>query len=180
MQFGKRRLSENRALKLLEEVREEFRATIRDRYEIRAKSCVECDSPGACCRDAHFVNIRISRLEAVAIRNALEPLDEDHRATVYQRIGEAIERFGLDRDGDETTKTFACPLYERHAGCLVHNMAKPLPCIYHACYENKEDLPPDELLEKAELAVERLNQRVYGRQQTLLPLPVAIRNTRVS
>ena len=168
-------LSEITALEKLQRFKNEFRSIIASQYEHKAKLCSACESPGACCLDVHFVNVRISKLEAVSIKNTLESLSEDQRKKVYRRIDNAIKRFGLN-DSGLTTKTFACPLFEAGIGCLVHETAKPLPCISHACYENKEDLPPDELLESAELAVELLNRRVYCRSLPLLPLPVAIRN----
>src|SRR5262249_39267295 len=143
-------------------------------YEHKAKPCSACETPGACCLDAHFVNVRISRLEAVAITKTLDALGDDRRSNVYRRIDDVIRRFGLN-DGEASTKTFACPLYERAIGCLLHDTAKPLPCIAHACYENKEDLPPDELLDSAELAVEQLNRKVYRRPLPLLSLPVAVK-----
>ena len=173
MRHGKRKLSETRALKVLQELRDKFRRSISDRFEFRAKSCSRCDTPGACCLDAHFVNVRISRLEATAIRRVLDGLDQVDRARIYERIDESVRRFRLEGSGDSLT--YACPLYESGVGCLVHDTAKPLPCIQHACYERKEDVPPDELLAAAEIEVAKLNQRVYGRQQTLLPLPVAIK-----
>jgi hypothetical protein len=166
-------MSEGRALDILQNLRDDFRRSITDNYELRAKPCSGCDTTGACCLDAHFVNVRISRLEAVAIRRELDALDKTHRESVYARIDDAIRRFRLD--GSDDLRTYACPLYKTGVGCLVHDTAKPLPCIQHACYENKKDLPPDDLLEAAELEVGQLNRRVYGRQQTLLPLPVAVR-----
>ena len=167
-------LSETSALSKLESIRNKFRSLIRDEYEHRARSCTTCDTPGACCLDAHFVNVRITRLEATAIRNALESLEPERREEVYSRIDGAIEKYGLDQTSDTSSENYSCPLFEREIGCLVHNTAKPLPCIAHACYERIEDLPPDELLTERENEIERLNRRVYGRS-TLLPLPVAIK-----
>jgi hypothetical protein len=159
---------------MLERVRDEFRSAV-GVFEQQALSCSECDTPGACCLDAHFVNVRITRLEAVAIRKAISAMPPERQRAVAERIDDAIERFGLDA-GDDVSQTYACPLYESSTGCLVHDTAKPLPCISHACYSRKQDLPPDELLEKAELAVERLNLNVYSRPQPLVNLPVAIRS----
>ena len=170
-----KRLSETAALEKLRKLKDGFRDHIRNEYEQKAEPCATCSTPGACCIDAHFVNVRISRLEAVTIRRTLDDLPTDRRVEIDQRINDAIKTFRLDGDGN-FRKTFACPLYDREAGCLVHDSGKPLPCIHHACYERKEDLPPDEILDEAEITVERLNRRVYGRQLPLLPLPVAIRN----
>jgi hypothetical protein len=126
----------------------------------------------------HFVNVRISRLEAVAITRALDALTDERQLKTYQRVSDSIKRFRLEEDSESSAKTYACPLYDREAGCLVHDSAKPLPCISHACYENQEDLPPGKLLEDAEFAIERLNRKAYGRSQPLLPLPIALRNVR--
>src|SRR5947209_751753 len=168
-------LSESAGLEKLGEIRERFRQRVSDGYEPNALPCAECSTPGACCLDAHFVNVRISRLEAVAIRRKLESLPAWKYVAVVERIDDVISDFRLDADSDSDQKTYACPLYERESGCLVHDGGKPLPCIHHACYEREIDLPPDELLSDAELAVERLNRRVYGRILPLLPLPRAIK-----
>jgi hypothetical protein len=168
-------LSESAGLEKLGEIRERFRRRISDGYEHNALSCVECSTPGACCLDAHFVNVRISRLEAVAIKRKLKSFPNEKYAAIAERMDGAVSDFRLDADPDAGLKTYACPLYERGSGCLVHDGGKPLPCIHHACYERENDLPPDELLSDAELAVERVNRRVYGRSLPLLPLPVAIK-----
>jgi hypothetical protein len=170
-----RTLSESKAISALGELRARFRMKIAEAYERRAKACDTCETRGACCLDAHFVNVRISRLEARAIVRELDGLDGGLRAEVYRRISDAVERFGLN-SGE--AKTYACPLFDSEAGCLVHDTAKPLPCIHHACYEQKDDLPPDELLDRAELAVDRLNRRVYARHQPPVSLPLAIANVR--
>ena len=155
---------------MLGTIRDEFRSAA-GVYERMALACSNCSTPGACCLDEHFVNVRISRLEGVAICKALDELGDGRREEVLRRINDAIDGYGLSADAD---KTYACPLYDRTVGCLVHETTKPLPCINHACYERKEDLPPDDLLDDAELTVERLNRRVYGSAQALLPLPIAI------
>jgi len=169
-------LSQEKALARLKRLKDDFRETIALGYEHAAKSCERCETPGACCLDAHFVNVRISRLESVAIKRAIDELAAEHHARVSARISDTIERFGLDRGGEILDKTYACPLYERGVGCLVHKTAKPLPCIAHACYENAADLPPDALLDAQEIAVDQLNANTYGKPSTLLPLPIAIRN----
>jgi hypothetical protein len=136
-----RPLSETKALSKLEEIRDEFRDLVRRDYEHRAKSCASCETPGACCLDAHFVNVRITRLEAVEISRTLDALPAELRMKVARRIEDSIETYSLE-DSVES-KTYSCPLFEKGIGCLVHDKAKPLPCIAHACYERKEDLPPD-------------------------------------
>lgn len=165
-------LSETAGLDRLADFRNEFRSAV-GAYEQKALACSSCSTPGACCLDEHFVNVRISRLEAVAIKNAIKELADETVHEVSRRISSVIEAHGLSADAD---KTFACPLYDRSVGCLVHTTAKPLPCIHHACYERKGDLPPDAILDDAELSVERLNRKVYGRELPLLPLPIAVQN----
>lgn len=167
-----KRPSEKQALTKLQKVKDAYRETISRGYEHRAKNCLTCETKGACCLDAHFVNVHITRLEAAAIRGVLDNLPAEKQAEVYRRVEETIEKYGLTADGDTFAQTFACPLFEKEAGCLVHLTGKPLPCIQHACYENREDLPPDELLAEQEDVVERLNKRVYGGEPRWLPLPL--------
>jgi hypothetical protein len=170
--------SETRAVEKLSEIRSEFAAEIRRSYEHRAKPCSTCESPGICCRDEHFVNVRITRLEAAAIRRRLDELSEQKRDEVFVRVSDAIDRFGLSASGDFPSKTYACPLFEKGTGCLVHDTAKPLPCIAHACYENEEHLPPSELLEEREILIADLNRRVYGKRSLPISIPVAIAGNR--
>lgn len=168
-------LTEKQALDKLSRLKEDYRRVIRDEYETRAKDCRTCETQGACCLDAHFVNVHITRLEAAAVRRVLgEDLDPKTRRKVYRRAAEAVEKYGLENieGGDSFSKTYACPLFEPGAGCLVHRKAKPAPCIQHACYENKADLPPDRLLTRTENRIERLNTRVYANAWNWLPLPV--------
>src|SRR5215213_6179245 len=141
-------LSETRALAKLHALKTDFARRIKTGYEHRAKKCSICETPGACCMDAHFVNVHITRLEAVAIRETLERtprLSADEKRAVYTRAQDAVKRYNLGPTGDTFAQTFACPLYVPKFGCLVHRRAKPAPCIQHACYANWEDLPPDAL-----------------------------------
>src|SRR5688572_22532297 len=154
-------LSESRALELLPLVKTKFAETIRNGYEHRAQSCATCETPGACCLDAHFVNVRITRLEAIAIARRLNDLSRAHREAVYSRIEDTIQNYGLADYKDASSKTYACPLFEKGIGCLVHEYGKPLPCIANACYEREEDLPPDDLIAGREIEVDKLNERIY-------------------
>lgn len=172
-----KKLSERKALSLLSGLKQEFAREIRETYESRAKSCSACSTPGACCLDAHFVNVEITRLEAVAIRNTLADLEPELRERVWDRIGNSISDFGLDLPGNRK-RTFACPLYEKGDGCLVHQTGKPLPCIQHACYDRQEDLPPDSLQFERELDVERLNRLTYSDKPVWRSLPIAILHSR--
>lgn len=171
-------LSKATALARLQAIKNGLRDAV-SRYERRAKACSACKTPGACCLDAHFVNVHISRLEAVAVRKVLSRLDHKLRHRVDCRIDSAIEAYKLAiDDGDTFEQRFACPLFEPGVGCLVHHEGKPAPCIVHACYENFADLPPDELQQRAEASIDSLNTRTYGRPQRWLPIPLALRQWR--
>lgn len=167
-------ISETSGIERLAQLRSEFADEIRENYEHRARPCSTCETPGACCLDEHFVNVHISRLEAAAIKKSIRGFSEKRRTAVYERIYRAIKRYGLSETGDTFAKTYACPLFERGIGCLVHDTAKPLPCIAHACYERKEYLPPSELLTIREIEIDELNERVYGKSESILPIPLAI------
>ena len=164
-------LSEKQALMKLRAIKNDFRAFIKQNYEHRAKDCNTCETKGACCLDAHFVNVHITRLEAVLIREELAKLSPEKQNEIYRRIAETIEKYDLTSEGDSFSKTFACPLFEKGVGCLVHTV-KPVPCIQHACYERKEDLPPDELQSETEDKIERLNEQTYKKFPNWLALPV--------
>lgn len=169
-------LSETSSLGRLHALKTNFSRSVRTGYEHRAKDCRVCDTPGACCLDAHFVNVHITRLEAVAIRNVIDRLPEEKRDRLYRRVDETVVKYGLASDGDTFGKTYACPLFEKGIGCIVHYEGKPLPCIAHACYENQEDLPPDALVTEQEGLVGKLNELTYRKPAQWLPLPMAIRN----
>ncbi len=64
-------LSEKHALLKLRNLKTDFRDAIRQNYEHQAKDCLTCETKGACCLDAHFVNVHITKLEAVLIREKL-------------------------------------------------------------------------------------------------------------
>src|SRR5258706_4878468 len=130
-------LSKQKALERLQKLKSDFKSQISEDYEHLAKSCLTCETKGACCLDAHFVNVHISRLEAVAIRSVLQTLPERKQNQIYERIDETIKKYDLSTEGDTYSQTFACPLFEKGIGCLVHQTGKPAPCITHACYENK-------------------------------------------
>jgi hypothetical protein len=168
-------LSEKQALVKLGKLKTDFQEFIRENYEHRAKDCLICPSQGACCTDAHFVNVHITRLEAVAIGEALRKFGEAKQKEIYERVSETIEKYDLKDSGDTFAQTFACPLFEKGTGCLIHREGKPVPCIQHACYERQADLPPDELQQAAEEKIERLNRQTYLQNPTWLPLPLWLR-----
>ena len=166
---------EHVALAQLQRVKTSYQSFIKLNYEHAAEDCSTCPTRGVCCTDAHFVNVHITRLEAVAIRETLSRsprLTEAGRRAVYRRARAAVESFNLRVGGDTFRQTFACPLYEPSVGCLVHARAKPAPCIQHACYENWEDLPPASLQARTEHRVEQLNTEIYGAAWAWLPLPL--------
>lgn len=170
-----RKLSEPKALAQLQRLKSAYQQHMKQHYESSALDCKSCPTQGACCTDAHFVNVQITRLEAVAIKETLRRtprLDEEQRQAVYERARNAVDRYGLRSSVETLKQTYACPLYDRAAGCLVHQRAKPAACIQHACYENWEDLPPDGLQKRTEHRVEQLNQSVYGDDWSWLPIPM--------
>src|SRR5918992_2290630 len=140
-----KRLTESEALARLRREKAAYQGHVKTTYEHAARPCRQCPTPGVCCTDAHFVNVHITRLEAVAIRDTLARtprLSEDERRAVYTRAREAVGRYGLASAGDTFAQTFSCPLFLKAVGCLVHQRAKPAPCVQHACYEDWADVPP--------------------------------------
>jgi len=168
-------ISEKKALERLARIKDDLTSGVRG-YERRAKSCATCETPGICCVDEHFVNVHISKLEAAAITKTLDRLPNNKRDEISQRIKTAISKYELTTAGDTLSRTFACPLFEKGTGCLVHNDGKPVPCIVHACYEREEYLPPGELQTRAEQKIDGLHRLTYGRRLPLLPLPLALRD----
>ncbi|NOT47933.1 MAG: hypothetical protein HOP17_09335 [Acidobacteria bacterium] len=167
-------ISETAGIEKLADIRSEFTSEIRGSYEHKARPCSACDSPGICCRDAHFVNVRITRLEAAGIDSVLKSLGPGRRNSVHARVDQTIATYRLTDDDGGEPKTYACPLFESGTGCLVHETAKPLPCIAHACYDDPGDLPPDELLVERETEIFKLNRLVYGKDIACSPIPLAI------
>lgn len=168
-------LSEQRALTQLQCAKAAYQTRIVRGYEHAALSCKKCPTPGACCTDAHFVNIHITRLEAVAMRETLERtprLDDEQRRAVYARAADAVRRYQLRASHQTFGRTYSCPLFEPGAGCLVHRRAKPAPCIQHGCYENWRDVPPNDLQRHSEHRIEQLNRAVYGAAWAWLPTPL--------
>lgn len=165
-------LAQTKALQTLKALKTAYQTQIQENFEHKAKDCLTCPVQGSCCTDAHFVNVHITRLEAVAIKKVLKNLGTEKSMKVFERVEQTIEEYDLNREGDFFAQTYACPLFEKGIGCLVHREAKPAPCIQHACYENKEDLPPDRLQTEAEVKIEKLNKQVYRKTALWLPLPV--------
>lgn len=166
---------EREALARLQRIKTSYQSFIKVNYEHAARDCKTCPTAGVCCTDAHFVNVHITRLEAVAIRETLERtprLTAEGRRSVYLRARETVERYGLRTVGNTFAQTYSCPLFEPAVGCLVHRRAKPAPCIQHACYQDWEDLPPVSLQSRAEHRVEQLNTAVYGTAWAWLPTPL--------
>jgi hypothetical protein len=170
-----RKIGEAKALAQLQRVKARYQTHIKFNYEYAAEDCRTCRTRGACCTDAHFVNVHITRLEAVAMRETIARtprLSADEKRAVYQRAHETVAHYHLRACHNTFAQTFACPLFDSRVGCLVHARAKPAPCIQHACYENWEDLPPAELQTRAEFRIEQLNTRVYGAAWAWLALPL--------
>jgi len=169
--------TEGRGLARLQRLKASYQTHIVLNYEHASSSCSTCPVRGVCCTDAHFVNVHITRLEAVSIRETLERtprINTEAKRAVYTRAREAVALYNLRAlsSGETFAQTYACPLYEPTVGCLVHRRAKPAPCIQHACYENWEDLPPHSLQSRAEHRIEQLNTAVYGAAWAWLPTPL--------
>ncbi|HLM55692.1 MAG TPA: hypothetical protein VK422_06145 [Pyrinomonadaceae bacterium] len=170
-----RHLSVDKALARLRRGKALFQTSIKLNYERRAQDCKTCPTPGVCCTDAHFVNVHITRLEAVAIRDTLDRtprLTDEERRAVYARARDAVARYRLSASGDTFAQTFSCPLFVKGAGCLVHSRAKPAPCVHHACYDDWQDVPPQDLQWREERRLEQLNTEAYGAAWAWLPLPL--------
>lgn len=172
-----KQLTEAAALARLQRDKTAYQSHIKINYEPAARDCRVCPTPGVCCTDAHFVNVHITRLEAVAIRETLARtprLDEAQRRAVYTRARLAVERYGLHASfaSDTYAQTYSCPLFAPGVGCLVHARAKPAPCVQHACYDNWEEMPPVSLQWRTEHRVELLNEKTYGAAWAWLPTPL--------
>ncbi|HEY0099575.1 MAG TPA: hypothetical protein VGB76_11555 [Pyrinomonadaceae bacterium] len=172
-----KKLTEAFALARLQRDKAAYRSHLKVNYEPAARDCRACPTPGVCCTDAHFVNVHITRLEPVAIRETLARtprLDDGARRAVYARARLAVERYGLRASAasDTYAQTYSCPLFAPGVGCLVHARAKPAPCIQHACYENWEEMPPVALQWRTERRVELLNEKTYGAAWAWLPTPL--------
>lgn len=172
-------MNEQEAIIELQRVKTAYQKFIRDNFEFAAADCQTCPTFGACCTDAHFVNVHITRLEAVAIRESIENnpnLSRDEKQDCFARARQTIEKYDLKSDAKDTfSQTYACPLFVPRVGCLVHHDgAKPTPCIQHACYERETDLPPACLQDNAERKIEQLNCEVYKDDWRWLPLPIAL------
>lgn len=168
-----RRMSRREALVRLRRMKQAFSRYIGRDYGHLAADCAACPTP--CCADAQFVNINITRIEAEAM---IETLRESPRRgeaklrEVVARAETAIQTYGLSEEGDTFAKTYACPLYEKGVGCLVHWKAKPAPCIQHGCYEHWEDLPETGTMQRVEARVEQIDAAVHGRAPRWMTIPV--------
>lgn len=154
----------------LKNIKDSYRSFIGENFEFKAKDCGVCETKGDCCTDAHFVNVHITRLEAEAILGSLK--GKEKLTEVLDINSQTIQRYALTDTGDTYKQTYSCPLFEKENGCLVHDEAKPAPCIQHACYENKEDLPPQFLQDRVDQKIEALNEEAYGEKAKWLPLPL--------
>lgn len=169
-------MNESEALIELRRVKDSYRKFILDNFETAAaQDCGACPTFGACCTDAHFVNVHVTPLEALAIEKTLrEKLNSEELQKINNRVINTIGKYNLKSDGDTFGQTYSCPLFEPEIGCLVHGAAKPAPCIQHACYNRAEDLPPQCLQSNVELKIERLNQELYNENWRWLPLPIQL------
>ena len=90
-----RKQSEREALAQLQRVKASYQSLIKLNYEHAAEDCRTCPTRGVCCTDAHFVNVNITRLEAVAIRETIARtprLNEKRRRAIYERARAVVMR----------------------------------------------------------------------------------------
>jgi hypothetical protein len=153
----------------LRNIKSSFKTLIEENFEFKAKSCVTCETQGICCTDAHFVNVHITQLEALAIAEKLN--SEGNLEVVSNRIKQTISDYNLSEKGDTFKQTYSCPLFEKGVGCIVHGDTKPVPCMSHACYESEKDLPPQFLQDRIESKIENLNIETFD-ENKWLPLPI--------
>ncbi|MCS6874857.1 MAG: hypothetical protein N2Z23_08975 [Pyrinomonadaceae bacterium] len=169
-------LSKKKALVELKKLKNNFREIIKENYEFKAKDCSKCNQ--TCCLDAKFVNVHITKLEAILIHDHLrEKYPQEKAKQINEKVKEVIERFDIARNMENSSHTFPCPFFEQGSGCLIHEV-KPIACIQHACYEKSEDLPPEKLQAEIERKIERLNERTYGKPSRWFPLPIWIALTK--
>jgi hypothetical protein len=184
-QFPKRRHLDNRrhspkgqmplscALPRLRRLKQRFARYIRRNYGHLAANCAACPTP--CCADAQFVNVHIVELEAKAMLATLWRSPKHGPTKVHEvltRAAETVTRYKLTETGDTFAQTYACPLFEPGAGCLVHWKAKPAACIQHGCYERWQDLPETRTQRRVERQVAALDAAVHRRPSTWLPIPL--------
>jgi Fe-S-cluster containining protein len=165
-------LSETTGIEVLARAREELRTTVSSN-ELKAKDCHTCETRGICCTDIHFVNVRITELEAKVIAEAVFVLPMKIGKRVVNRVLEAARKLEDDQSAGQEEGFYSCPLFDQELGCAVHEV-KPGACIHHACYESREDLPPASLLERYEKELTTLNRRVYGKDVMPQPIPIAL------
>jgi hypothetical protein len=163
-------MKKTEALRKLKGIKDAYQILIRENFEFKAKSCISCETKGICCQDEHFVNVHITQIEGIAILEALEK--KGKRDEVLIRNSAAVKKYALAESGDTFDQTFSCPLYEKDYGCLIHEDGKPIPCISHACYEKKADLPPSFLQDRAEFKIAELDAGLFSAPAKLLPLPL--------
>ncbi|MBL8151660.1 MAG: hypothetical protein JNN15_17170 [Blastocatellia bacterium] len=161
-----RQIDESKALVQLRRTKQHFSDYIARKYAFKAYDCAKCTT--VCCADSQFVNVNITRLEAVAILRTLKNsprIGSEKVAEILKKAEKAIEKYHLAKHRDTFSQTYACPLFESGKGCLVHWKAKPAPCIQHGCYENWQDLPDELELRRVEQRIARLNESVYQSDQ---------------
>src|SRR5215475_12035433 len=152
-----RPITESKALAHLKRIKDNFRNYIA-RHSQNAVDCSTCSMP--CCVDSKFVNVNITRLEAKAILRTLQQSPRISRQKFNQimmRAEQAIFKHRLNATGDTFKQTYACPLFEKGVGCLVHYKAKPAPCIQFGCYEDWQDIPDTREFHRVQRRVERLH-----------------------
>jgi hypothetical protein len=165
-------LPETTGIELLARARIALRSSV-SVNEVKAKDCGACETRGSCCTDIHFVNVRITKLEAKVMTTWVSTLPTKIRNQVVNRVVETARELMRGGNSDRETEFYSCPLFHEDLGCIVHDV-KPGACIHHACYERKEDLPPAGFLEEYEEEIVALNRRVYGKEVVAQSIPIAL------
>jgi Fe-S-cluster containining protein len=139
------------------------------RAAARVRSCDGC--PAKCCR-AGLNSMKITRIEAEALRRRLVGPDLAPLVPEILRRAEAeVARRGL-KDGPSAT--YDCPLLSPTGRCLVHGPAQPAGCLTFRPVPDggcDHDLP---LFHRKEPEIARAERAAWGRLAPVLSIPEAL------
>jgi Fe-S-cluster containining protein len=147
------------------------RALVRasDRAAREVRSCEGC--PAKCCR-VGFNSMKITRIEAEALRRRLAKPDlAPLLPEILRRAEEEVRTRGLATDPDAT---YDCPLLSPEGRCLVHGPAQPAGCLTFRPVSDggcDHDLP---LFHRREPEIAKAERAAWGRLAPVLSIPEAI------
>jgi hypothetical protein len=102
----------------------------------------------------------------------LQKLPIEKQKEIYCRIEQTIENYDLKSSGDTFAQTFACPLFEKEIGCLVHASGKTRR-VHSACVLRKQTgFAARRVTVGSRNEIERLNEQTYKTSARWLSLPV--------